>query len=150
VFFSFHYGNDVWRANQVRNSNVVHGADVAGFFDHSEYLEAKKKSDEGIRRMILRHLKNTTVTVVLIGKETAERPWVRYEIAKSVEQGNGLVGVRIHHLKDQKGDSAWFAGDTPAVPRGVEFPVYDWDKDTKRFAAEIEAAGRRSDRFRGV
>jgi hypothetical protein len=23
VFFSFHYDNDVWRANQVRNANVV-------------------------------------------------------------------------------------------------------------------------------
>lgn len=30
VFFSFHYDGDVWRANQVRNANVVAGADVAG------------------------------------------------------------------------------------------------------------------------
>lgn len=150
VFFSFHYSNDIWRANQVRNSNVVAGADLAGFFDHSEYLEAKKKSDEGIRRMILGHLKNTTVTIVLIGKETANRPWVKYEIAKSAEQGNGLLGINIHHLKDQNGETAWFSGPVPDVPRGVEFPVYDWDKDVKRLAAEIEAAGRRSDRLRGI
>ena len=32
VFFSFHYDNDVWRANQVRDSNVVAGMEVAGFF----------------------------------------------------------------------------------------------------------------------
>ena len=31
VFFSFHYDNDVWTAIQVRNANVVAGADVAGF-----------------------------------------------------------------------------------------------------------------------
>ena len=43
VFFSFHYDRDIWRANQVRNCNVVAGTDVAGFFDHSEYEEAKKK-----------------------------------------------------------------------------------------------------------
>jgi len=36
VFFSFKYKGDIWRANQVRNANVVAGADVAGFFDHSE------------------------------------------------------------------------------------------------------------------
>jgi hypothetical protein len=44
VFFSFHYDRDIWRANQVRNCNVVAGVDVAGFFDHSEYQEAKKKA----------------------------------------------------------------------------------------------------------
>ena len=35
------------------------GTDTAGFFDHSEYEEAKKTSDAGIQRMILRHLEKT-------------------------------------------------------------------------------------------
>jgi len=54
VFFSFHYDGDIWRANQVRNSNVVAGIDVAGFFDRFEYEEAEKKGVGAIRRMILR------------------------------------------------------------------------------------------------
>jgi hypothetical protein len=107
VFFSFHFDKDIWRANQIRNSNVAAGSDVAGFFDHSEYTEAKKQGADGIKRMINRHLKNTSVTVVLIGRETAGRPWVKYEIAKSVEQNNGLLGIRIHHLKNQKGETGW-------------------------------------------
>ncbi len=74
VFFSFHYKFDIFRANQVRNANVVAGPDVAGFFDHSEYQDAKAQGDEAIRRMILRHLDNTSVTVVLIGTYTAARP----------------------------------------------------------------------------
>src|SRR5213594_3556577 len=100
VFFSFHYDRDIWRANQVRNANVVAGSDVAGFFDHSEYEEAKKQGNEGIRRMILKHLRDTTVTVVLIGTHTAERPWVKYEIEESVGRKNGFLGIYIHHLKD--------------------------------------------------
>jgi hypothetical protein len=52
VFFSFHYTRDIWRAKQVRMANVVAGADHAGFFDHSEYLESKKKGDKAIERMI--------------------------------------------------------------------------------------------------
>ena len=147
VFFSFHYDNDVWRANQVRNTNVVAGSDVAGFFDHSEYEEAKKHGDEGIRRMILRHLKNTTVTVVLIGSQTAYRPWVKYEIAKSIEQKNGLLGIYIHHLKDQNGQIS-LRGPKPSVPSDVEFPSYDWDRDLDKFRKEIEAAGKRSDALR--
>jgi hypothetical protein len=53
---------------------------VAGFFDHSEYEAAKARGDEAIRRMILRHLDNTSVTVVLIGTYTAVRPWVQFEM----------------------------------------------------------------------
>lgn len=148
VFFSFHFDRDIWRANQVRNCNVVAGSDVAGFFDHSEYTEAKKTGDEGIQRMINRHLKNTSVTVVLIGAQTASRPWVRYEIRKSIEQCNGLLGIRIHHLKNQDGESEYWAGTTPSAPAGVEFPVYDWDRDLDRFRKAIEAAGKRSDALR--
>lgn len=148
VFFSFHYDNDIWRANQVRNSNVVAGPDVAGFFDHSEYQEAKRAGAEGIRRMILRHLRNTTVTVVLIGTETAYRPWVKYEIEQSIARDNGLLGIYIHRLKDQNGQTS-VRGPKPSVPANVEFPAYDWDGDLDRFRREIEAAGRRSDALRG-
>jgi hypothetical protein len=158
VFFSFHYEHDNFRANQVRNANVVVGPDVAGFFDHSEYEEAKKKGDEAIRRMILGHLDRTSVTVVLIGRHTASRPWVLYEIAESIKRKNGLLGIYIDHL--------WAPGDPPPSvlarilsptrilpPKpmdlpGVEFPHYIWDGDVRRFAQAIEQAGQRSDKLR--
>lgn len=147
VFFSFHFDNDIWRANQVRNSNVAAGSEVAGFFDHSEYEEAKK-SKGGIERMIQKHLKDTTVTVVLIGKETASRPWVKYEIEQSIARRNGLLGVHIHHLKNQKGESSLWRGSIPSVPWTVSFPTYDWDKDLDRFRKAIEAAGKRAEAWR--
>lgn len=145
VFFSFHYDHDIWRANQVRNCNVVAGADTAGFFDHSEYEDAKKKGSDGIKRMILKNLKNTSVTVVLIGTETASRPWVEYEIAESIARKNGLLGIYIHHLKDQDGSTSLFRGPKPSVVAGIEFPAYDWDKDLDKFRKAIEGAGKRSD-----
>ena len=147
VFFSFHYDGDIWRANQVRKANVVAGPDTAGFFDHSEYEEARKQGDEGIRRMILKHLNNTTVTVVLIGTNTWQRRWVRCEIEQSVARKNGLLGIHIHHLKDQNGRIS-SRGLKPSVPYGTEFPAYDWDGNLDRFRREIEAAGHRSDALR--
>lgn len=147
VFFSFHFDDDIWRANQVRNANVVAGADVAGFFDHSEYEEAQKTGDEGIKRMINRHLKDTSVTVVLIGTNTASRRWVKYEIAQSIAQKNGLLGIYIHHLKNQDGETS-NRGPKPEVPAGVVFPAYDWDRDLEKFKREIEAAGKRSDELK--
>jgi len=39
----------------------------------------------------------------LIGAETYTRRWVRYEIIKSFDKGNGLLGIYIHKIKDQYG-----------------------------------------------
>lgn len=147
VFFSFHFTSDVWRANQVRNSNVVAGTDVAGYFDHSEYEDARSRGKQSIKRMILKHLKDTSVTVVLIGKESANRPWVKYEIEQSIERKNGLLGIYIHHLKNQKRQTSK-GGPKPTVPRRVKFPAYKWDRDLERFAEEIEEAGQRADELR--
>lgn len=147
VFFSFHYERDIWRANQVRNSNVVAGPDVAGFFDHSEYEDAKRKGDAAIARLILRHLDKTTVTVVLIGTETAHRPWVKFEIEESAKRKNGFLGISIHHIKEQDGQTSP-RGLQPAVPAGFLFPCYDWDYNLEKLRQQIEAAGKRSDEMR--
>jgi MTH538 TIR-like domain (DUF1863) len=147
VFFSFHYDGDIWRANQIRSSNVVSREDIAGFFDPSEYEEAKRRGQEGIQRLIQRHLENCSVTVVLIGAQTASRPWVKYQIEQSIAQKNGLLGLYIGHMRDESGRTP-SQGLKPMVPPGVEFPAYSWDRDLDRFAREIEAAGKRSDALR--
>ncbi len=83
VFFSFHYQRDIWRANVVRNSWVTQDREAAGFWDESLWEEAQKKGDAAIKRMIDEGLKNTSVTVVLIGAETSGRKYVRYELQES-------------------------------------------------------------------
>lgn len=158
TFFSFHYDQDIWRANQVRNANVVAGADVAGFFDHSEYEDARSRGPAAIKRMILRHLDGTTVTVVLIGAYTAYRPWVRFEIEESVKRGNGLVGIGINHLwaPPWPGAASWLwgasaAGPVPYVPAPGEMPAYVWNPQNLRgFAQVIEEAAQRGERLRAL
>lgn len=103
VFFSFHYQRDVWRVNQIRNLPEIIGTSAAGFQDASLWEKAKKEGDEAIKRMINKALEGTSVTVVCVGNQTANRKYVDYEITKSLERGNGLVAVQIHHLKDQNG-----------------------------------------------
>src|SRR5438105_6843083 len=123
TFFSFHYTDDIWRANQVRNSNVVAGSDTAGFFDHSEYEDAKKSGPEAIKRMIMKHLNNTSVTVVLIGSQTAQRPWVKFEIEQSVARKMGFLGVYFNIVKNK---NAQTPAPVPkqAVPPKFDFPAF--------------------------
>ncbi len=99
VFFSFHY-DDVTRANVVRNSDVITRQYQTGvrFFDKSLWEEAKKQGPLAIKRMINGALEGSSVTCVLIGQQTWQRPWVRYEILKSMARGNGIFGVEIHDV----------------------------------------------------
>jgi hypothetical protein len=101
TFFSFHYERDAWRAGQVRNSNLLADEDEYGFVDSVEWEKIERQGVEAIKRWIKFQLEYTSVTVVLIGAETSQRPWVDYEIRESWRRGNGLVGVWIHNVKDQ-------------------------------------------------
>ena len=102
VFFSFHYERDIWRASQIRNSWVTKpDRETAGFWDAASWEEVKKKGEEAIKRWIDNQLNGTSVTVVLIGAETSESKWVGYEIQKSYQMRNGMVGIYIHNMKDQ-------------------------------------------------
>ena len=102
TFFSFHYKPDVTRAWVARNSwvtKVVKGErEDAGFFDSSVFEAAQRENDDALKRFLREGLKNTTVTCVLVGTETALRRWVRYEIFRSFMRGNGLLAVRIHTI----------------------------------------------------
>jgi hypothetical protein len=126
VFFSFHYQRDLWRVNVVRNSAMVEGVSGAGFHDQSLWEETKKRGDQAVRNLINTGLEGTSVTVVLIGAETASRRYVSYEIEKSVARGNGLLGVRINNIKDQNGrtDSP---GAVPAELIKAGATVYTWE-----------------------
>ena len=144
VFFSFHYGHDLWRANVVRNAWVTHtDRTSSGFFDASLWEKAKP-SEAAIRRIIDDALIGTTVTVVLIGAETATRRYVKYEIEKSLERGNGLIGIYIHKIANQKEEV-----DTAAPnPLSSAYPVYRWNADDgyKNIGSWVEAAAKNAGR----
>lgn len=101
VYFAFHYQDVIdFRANVVRKSGVVTNDDT--FIDGSLWEESKKKSSLALKRLINSGLEYTSATCVLIGSETFLRPWVRYEIFKSFERGNGMFGVHINSIRDKQ------------------------------------------------
>jgi len=103
VFFSFHYDDvKAFRANVVRNHWLTKpDRESAGFFDASVWETAKRTGPDAVKRVINTGLKNTSVTVVLVGSETYDRRWVRYEIVKSMQRGNGLFGIHINGIRDR-------------------------------------------------
>lgn len=129
VYFSFHYEGDVWRANQVRNSWVTKpDREAAGFHDAAEFEAVRKQGDDAVKRWIDRNLEGTSVTVVVVGEETCYRKWVRYEVQKSIERGNGIVFVKAHNLRDQNGNTCR-EGDLDFGCDTSKYPVYDYVND---------------------
>ena len=92
--------------NQVRNSwRYRHEAtrETEGFFDGSIWESSRRVGPESLKNLIREGIKNTSVTCVLVGTETHERRWVRYELARSVIKGNGLIAVKINLMGNQQG-----------------------------------------------
>jgi hypothetical protein len=140
VFFSFHYQRDIWRVNQIRSIPNIIGSAAAGFQDASLWEEAKKKSPADVEKLIDKGLEGTSVTVVFIGAKTAGRRFIDYEINKSLERGNGIVGIQIHHLKDKNGQiDSW--GETPAKLTANNIKIYKY-LDVDKLAQRIEEAAK--------
>lgn len=123
VFFSFKY-EDVSRAMVVRNSWVAQGKQAAGFIDATDFEDLERQGDSAIRKWIDSQLEGTTVTVVLVGEKTCNSRWVKYEIRKSIERGNGLLGIDISKIKDLQGNTSERCGQ---IPEGYRF--YLWNKE---------------------
>ena len=157
TFFSFHYDNDIWRASQVRNSDVVDDSiEESGFIDGASWESIKREGDDAVRDWINRQMNGCSVTVVLIGSETYDRKWINYEIEKSYEEGMGLVGVRIHRIRDKDGNrdqrgknplSKYKDSHTGENLSSI-FNTYDWvgDNGRENLGDWVEEAAQIADR----
>src|SRR4051812_32605419 len=98
VYFSFHY-EDVTLAAQIRKCDVCFDEKKKqSFGDWADWESIKKASPAQIKRWIRDQMKGASVTVVLIGSETATREWVKFEIEESVKNNIGLVGIHLNNM----------------------------------------------------
>ena len=157
VFFSFDW-DDAWRAFQVRNSWVPKGNTAAGFVDSADVEKVKRQSPSAIEKWIDAQLHGTSVTCVLIGAETYTREYVKYEIQKSIDRKNGLMGIYIHQIHDchkqtgSKGKSPFRCPPfnfKPIKDGNIDYPCcsyYDWigDDGFNKMNSWIESAYQQS------
>jgi len=103
AFYSFHYAPDNWRAAKVRNMGVIEGnAPVSD----NEWEKITKGGEAAIEKWIGEQLSGKSVTIVLIGSNTAGRKWISYEIAKTWNAEKGILGIYIHNISDREGNQA--------------------------------------------
>lgn len=146
VFFSFHYTRDIMRVNTVRQAwRFYPTGREHGYIDHGLWEKVKLQGKPAIKKLIDAGLTGSSVTAVLIGSETADREWVKYEIAESIRQGKGLIGIRIHKISsmstgtDLRGSDpfAKFSNEIAAAQKNQGYykggiALYDWVNDSGR------------------
>lgn len=100
TFTSFHFDRDFWRVQQVRNMGAIEGNQI---ISPQSWEDVKRKGKAAIEKWIDDEMNGKSAVVVLVGNQTASRPWVKYEIEKAWNDKRPLVGIRIHGLEDTTG-----------------------------------------------
>ena len=101
VFFSFDW-QDHWVVNQIRNISSFNTINDK-FQDYADIEKIKRSTDDSIKKWINSQLDGASVTCVLIGQNTSQSKWVKYEIERSQEQRKGILGIFIHKLINKDG-----------------------------------------------
>lgn len=152
VFFSFHFQRDSFLVGQIRNSWVGNSAfEGQPYLDKAAWESIQRKGDPAIKNWIDAQMNGTSVTVVLIGRDTLMRPWVRYEIARTLERKAGLLGITLNGMRNinqQIETSSPSLGGTPFETKsmwGSQYTVHNWAYENGRqnLGTWIEQAARK-------
>jgi len=108
VFFSFYYDADAWRASQVRNMGVIEGNVPCS---DNDWEAVKRGGDKAIEKWIADQLAGRSCAVVLVAGQTASRKWVIHEIQEAWNADKGVVGIRIHNLKNEAGNTGSYGAN---------------------------------------
>ena len=96
VFYSFHFDNDVMRVQQIRNIGSIEGNPPT---TPNEWETLKRTGNRAVENWIDQNMKYKRCIIVLIGSETASRPWVEHEIIKAWNDGKALLGMAVSMTK---------------------------------------------------
>lgn len=129
VFISYHHENDQSKADHLKTTY----GDNNTLLDRSLSEEYENMTDNEILAAIrTEHLKDSTVTIVLIGSETSKRKWIDWEIYSSLRPygdrtRNGLLGIYLPT-----------AGETPARLQDNIDSGYAVTMEWKNISTELE------------
>lgn len=134
VFYSFHYDQDVHRVQLVRNINALEGQPV---LNPQEWEKVRRGGEPAIKRWIHDQMAYKKAVIVLVGRYTASRPWVIYEIEKAWADKRPLLGIRIHGLSSLGNVDA--AGSDPFGKAGGVGSVPIFDPTSRDWTGKIDS-----------
>ena len=127
VFYSLHYHLDAARSEPIRAATALQGNQV---LPKDQWQRLSQSGGDEIQHWIDAQLRGCACTIVLIGRESRSRRWLKYEIQKSWDEGKGLLGIYIHNLEDEFGAQS-IKGSDP-------FAIFTIRQDGKRLSDVVK------------
>jgi hypothetical protein len=121
AFFSFHF-DDIMRVNNLRNAwKITHPGSSSNrsFYDSSLWEARKIVAHESIKQLIRAGVLSTSAVCVLAGSMTWDRRWVKYEIARAVIEGRGLLTVHLNSINHHQTKRPHPLGLNPLAHMGI-------------------------------
>ncbi|MCB9987707.1 MAG: TIR domain-containing protein, partial [Rhodospirillales bacterium] len=105
VFVSHHHKDDASvdgltgmlssKGYQLRNSSIRVNP------ENQKRLDQNKVSDRTIARLLRMKMRWASQVIVVIGKETHQRPWVNWEVKAAHQLGKPIIGIYENGLKEK-------------------------------------------------
>jgi hypothetical protein len=120
VYFAFRF-KDIMRVNNVRQTGKIGSDEIRNarsFYDRSIWEQRSINDPESLKRLMREGVEHSSAVCVLVGSDTWQSRWVKYEIARAVIDKKGLLSVGINclaHVGTQAADAPgfnplWFIG----------------------------------------
>lgn len=135
VFISHHHADDArvtgFTKMLARNDFEIRNSSIRAKPANQQRLDKGLVSDRAIKRLLRMKMSWASTVVVLIGKDTAKRPWVDWEIEKANQLGKRIVGVY------ERGGTE---NDKPAAFEKYGDALVAWNSDSIIAAIEGKAS----------
>jgi len=148
VFISYHHGNDqAYKDRFVKLFDDYHDVFIDGSVSDGDISDDIKT--ETIRQTIRdNYLRNTSVTLVLIGTETWKRKHVDWEISSSLRDTafnprSGLLGILLPTHPDYNKEKYYYKNIPPRLADNCKnnyAQIYNWSEDPKSIMLWIDKA----------
>ena len=131
LFISHHHKDDAEVSNLTsllsRKGYDIRNSSIRAKPANQRRLEQGLVKDETIRRLLRMKISWAGTILVLVGKETATRKWVNWEIDEANKQGKRIVGVYVRGGTD---------ADIPASFEKYGSALVAWNSDSIMAAIE--------------
>lgn len=131
VFISHHHADDQAVTNMTnmlsRNGYEIRNSSIRAKPANQERLAKGLVSDNTIKRLLRMKMSWASTVIVVIGKNTAQRPWVDWEINQAKRQGKRIIGVY------ERGGTE---NDKPAALEQYASAIVNWSADSIISAVE--------------
>lgn len=95
VYYSFDFEHDFVNAQKILGINSIEANSIVS---HTDWERIKENGLGCIKNWISDQMTFSQCTIVLIGKNTANRPLINYEIKQAWKENKALMGIYIHNL----------------------------------------------------